>query len=230
MAIPNPNPNIEDGKACDNKTYSSNKINSLITAATELPVPGAGDAGKVLTVNAGADGFELDPIPKELPATELSDAGKVLTVNAAGTGYELDAVPTELPATELSDAGKVLTVNAAGTGYELDTPASSGLIVKKISWTGVEGWSKDIEIPAEDVNCTVLRIVASHPNQDVLGAESFDWGSTAIQYSNRQTREMVNSATYTSPNVLHIVGSGQSTAECFNFLGATYDMYYTTWN
>ena len=60
MAIPNPNPNIEDDKKCDNKTYSSNKIESLIATATELPIPEAGDAGKVLTVNADADGYELD--------------------------------------------------------------------------------------------------------------------------------------------------------------------------
>lgn len=31
MAIPNPNPNIADGIKCDNKTYSSNKIESLIS-------------------------------------------------------------------------------------------------------------------------------------------------------------------------------------------------------
>lgn len=60
MAIPNPNPNIEDGKKCDNKTYSSNKIESLVAAATELPTPEAGDAGKVLTVNSDGDGYELD--------------------------------------------------------------------------------------------------------------------------------------------------------------------------
>ena len=62
MAIPNPNPNIADGVKCDNKTYSSNKIESLISTATELPIPEAGDAGKVLTVNSDADGYELDSI------------------------------------------------------------------------------------------------------------------------------------------------------------------------
>lgn len=36
MAIPNPNPNIEDGKKCDNKTWSSNKIEKVITAATDI--------------------------------------------------------------------------------------------------------------------------------------------------------------------------------------------------
>ena len=60
MAIPNPNPNIADGIKCDNKTYSSNKIESLISTATELPIPEAGDAGKVLTVNSDADGYKLD--------------------------------------------------------------------------------------------------------------------------------------------------------------------------
>ena len=66
MAIPNPNPNIEDGKKCDNKTYSSNKIESLVAEATELPTPEEGDAGKVLTVNADADGYELDtPVAPE---------------------------------------------------------------------------------------------------------------------------------------------------------------------
>ena len=60
MAIPNPNPNIADGIKSDNKTYSSNKIESLIKVATELPIPEEGDAGKVLTVNAGASGYELD--------------------------------------------------------------------------------------------------------------------------------------------------------------------------
>lgn len=60
MAIPNPNPNIADGIKSDNKTYSSNKIESLIKTATELPIPEAGDAGKVLTVNAAEDGYELD--------------------------------------------------------------------------------------------------------------------------------------------------------------------------
>lgn len=72
MAIPNPNPNIADGIKCDNKTYSSNKIESLISAATELPIPEAGDAGKVLTVNAAEDGYELDtPVD---PASIIDDS------------------------------------------------------------------------------------------------------------------------------------------------------------
>lgn len=88
MAIPNPNPNIADGLKCDNKTYSSNKIESLIKVATELPIPEAGDAGKVLTVNSDADGYELDNVGG-IPSIASGDAGKVITVNAGETAYEL---------------------------------------------------------------------------------------------------------------------------------------------
>lgn len=129
MAIPNPNPNIVDGYPCDNKTYSSNKIESLIQVATELPVIHEGDAGKVLTVNADADAYELDSIPNEVPTPALADAGKVITVNAGGTGYELDSIPNELPTPASGDAGKVLTVNAGADGYELDTPVAPTSII-----------------------------------------------------------------------------------------------------
>ena len=90
MAIPNPNPNIADGLKCDNKTYSSNKIESLIKVATELPIPEEGDTGKVLTVNNDL-GYDLETAPGDrLPETVLADAGKVVTVNADGSAYELD--------------------------------------------------------------------------------------------------------------------------------------------
>lgn len=53
MAIPNPNPNIEDGALRDNKTWSSNKIASEIETSSGggVPTPAAGDAGKFLRVN-----------------------------------------------------------------------------------------------------------------------------------------------------------------------------------
>ena len=119
MAIPNPYPNIADDVKSDVTTYSSNKIESLISTAKELPIPAAGDAGKVLTVNNDADGYELDIIPSELPTPEAGDAGKVLTVNSNADGYELDVIPAELPTPESGDAGKVLTVNNNADGYEL---------------------------------------------------------------------------------------------------------------
>lgn len=113
MAIPNPNPNIADGIKSDNKTYSSNKIESLIKTATELPIPEAGDAGKVLTVNNDADGYELDVIPAELPTPAEGDAGKVLTVNAGATGYELDTpvAPTSIINDSTASASTVYSSN-----------------------------------------------------------------------------------------------------------------------
>ena len=101
MSIPNPNPNIADGIKSDNKTYSSNKIESLISAATELPIPEAGDAGKVLTVNAGADGFKLDtPVD---PASVLN------------TGYTEDASSESItvPASTITTATDI-TVTETG--------------------------------------------------------------------------------------------------------------------
>lgn len=87
MAIPNPNPNIADGIKSDNKTYSSNKIESLIKTATELPIPEAGDAGKVLTVNAAEDGYELDtPVD---PTSIIDD-----TASSADTVYSSSQVDT----------------------------------------------------------------------------------------------------------------------------------------
>ena len=120
MAIPNPNPNIADGVKCDNKTYSSNKIESLIKVATELPVPEAGDAGKVLTVNSDADGYELDVIPNELPTPESGDAGKVLAVNAGETGYELEALAAVAASGSYNDLEDTPTIPTVPTLTAID--------------------------------------------------------------------------------------------------------------
>ena len=127
MAIPNPNPNIADGIKSDNKTYSSNKIESLIKTATELPIPEAGDAGKVLTVNSDSDGYELDNVGG-IPSIESGDAGKVITVNAGETAYEL-ATPVA-PESIIDDSA-----SAADTVYsssKVDT-LLSGKINKTVS-------------------------------------------------------------------------------------------------
>ena len=114
MAIPNPNPNIEDGKKCDNKTYSSNKIESLIAAATELPTPEAGDAGKVLTVNSDADGYELKtPVA---PESIIDDSA-----SAADTVYSSSKVDTLL-------SGKADTGDIPTMGSEVTLNASEPLI------------------------------------------------------------------------------------------------------
>lgn len=96
MAIPNPFPNIADDVKSDVTTYSSNKIESLISAATELPIPAAGDEGKVLTVNAEATGYDLDVIPSELPVIGEGDDGKVLGVDSGDYALIPQVDPTDI--------------------------------------------------------------------------------------------------------------------------------------
>lgn len=92
MAIPNPNPNIADGIKSDNKTYSSNKIESLISSATELPTPEAGDSGKALVVNSGEDGYTLESISEAPTLTVIDkddffvDSTNVVNFNAVQYG------------------------------------------------------------------------------------------------------------------------------------------------
>lgn len=73
MAIPNPYPNIADDVKSDVTTYSSNKIESLISAATEVPVPASGDAGKVLAVKASEDGYELESLADVATTGDYTD-------------------------------------------------------------------------------------------------------------------------------------------------------------
>ena len=136
MAIPNPNPNIADGIKSDNKTYSSNKIESLIKTATELPIPEAGDAGKVLTVNSDSDGYELDNVGG-IPSIESGDAGKVITVNAGETAYELDSLP-DLTVYQTKEDDSLQTtadtvvgaINEVNTAIGQRTPKFIGSLVK----------------------------------------------------------------------------------------------------
>ena len=187
MAIPNPNPNIADGLKCDNKTYSSNKIESLIKVATELPIPEEGDAGKVLTVNDDL-GYDLETAPGDrLPETALADAGKVVTVNAAGTGYELDtpAAPTSIIDDSASSASTVYSSDkvdeligikpisktdffATGTAADFDIfQIGKLIIVNRLSFTGITCSQYD---PIATINSAYkpntnsLRALATYPD------------------------------------------------------------------
>ena len=103
MGIPNPL-NIADDLKSDCTTYSSNKIENLITSATELPIPAAGDAGKVLTVNSDSDGYELD-VPVS-PESIIDD-----TASATTTVYSSDKVDDLL-----SDKQDALGLEVIDTG------------------------------------------------------------------------------------------------------------------
>ena len=183
MSIPNPNPNIADGMKCDNKTYSSNKIESLITAATELPIPEAGDAGKVLTVNGDADGYELDSIPVELPTPGSSDAGKVLTVNSNADGYELDSIPSEVPTPAAGDAGKVITVNSGSDAYELVTPVDAQELIDDVDTdTCTTGADLTLSVNTVDINNKIATVTVCTDSNDNT-AELARWGNYVIAVS-----------------------------------------------
>lgn len=101
MAIENVRHPIKDTVKADNSTYSSNKIESLIHSATELPETSIADAGDVLMVN---DEGEWDKgeiiIPQELPTPAAADIGKIVSVVSdgdEGAEYGLEDVPSSEP-------------------------------------------------------------------------------------------------------------------------------------
>lgn len=135
-------------------------------AANEVPKPdGVSDAGKVLTVNAAGDGFELDTPGSGLPAYTSADKGKVLTVGE-GSGTEdkyiispqtvtLDGNgdPAVLPVgsydfSEVTDGDTLtLTLNgdttlitaASGYGYDFLYNHESGTDTVQIAYSAEEG-------------------------------------------------------------------------------------------
>lgn len=142
MAIPNPNPNIEDGKKCDNKTYSSNKIESLVAAATELPTPEAGDAGKVLTVNAAEDGYELDYAGHDLIDDNTASSDTVYSsskvdslLSSKANTADLATVATSGDYDDLLDK-PIEKVTGVGFGSKIDTSTSkvNAYKVGKLCW------------------------------------------------------------------------------------------------
>ena len=139
MAIPNPNPNIADGIKSDNKTYSSNKIESLIKSS-QIPVIGEGDEGKVVTV--GSDGYELDtPVAPESIIDESAAAADTVyssskvdtllsgkasaTVDTAsgGTTFALNDKYT-IPAEILAHTFITITLKRQGKGNTVVMPVS----------------------------------------------------------------------------------------------------------
>lgn len=108
--------------------------------------------------------------------------------------------------------------------------------IKTIEWDGVEGWSKDIEIPLSDIHCMVLGIngVFTIEGREgeliVYQGAPFMWGQTSIPYYmpsyKPTTPAYVAQASYPQPNILHLVGAGQSTAQCFNTNKTHYTMVY----
>lgn len=143
MAIPNPNPNIADGIKSDNKTYSSNKIESLIKTATELPIPEAGDAGKVLTVNSDSDGYELDtPVsPKSIiDDTAASDSSVYSSDKVDDLLSDKQNNITSVSATVAPEAN----VYVSPFSYYVETDFTTEIGTKTVIGIVLEGVSTDV--------------------------------------------------------------------------------------
>lgn len=125
MAIENVRHPIKDTVKADNSTYSSNKIESLIHSATELPEASVADAGDVLMVNEEGEWDKGEIIvPQELPTPAAADIGKIVSVVSdgdEGAEYGLETIPSEVPTPTVADSGKVISVNASGE-YALKKP------------------------------------------------------------------------------------------------------------
>ena len=105
----------------------------MIKTATELPIPEAGDAGKVLAVNAAEDGYELDALATVATTgsyTDLSNKPTIPTIGsvditATTSGYgnlANDGIPISvghpfLAKVTSTEAIVTFYLNAAGTHY-----------------------------------------------------------------------------------------------------------------
>lgn len=149
MAIPNPNPNIADGIKSDNKTYSSNKIESLIASATELPIPAAGDAGKVLTVNATEDGYELDTPITHSDIEDLYIVRKQTLVSEVSISSATESNSTDpIAITSVDGYTPIAVINTRAYGYY-------GSRVLAYAWIANNGLNYSLYNSSTSVSATV---------------------------------------------------------------------------
>lgn len=80
-------------------------------AGVNLPSIGSGDATKILKVNTGETGYELDV---KIPTVQSGDATKLLKINSGEDGYAYGA---KVPDIQAGDATKLLKINSGEDGY-----------------------------------------------------------------------------------------------------------------
>ena len=121
MAIENVRHPIKDTVKADNSTYSSNKIESLIHSATELPETSVEDAGDVLMVNDEGEWAKGEIIiPQEVPTPTSENIGKVVTVVSDGDEG------AEYGLSTLAPAFKSFLIKKTGSSYYFNDTAISG--------------------------------------------------------------------------------------------------------
>lgn len=174
MAIENVRHPIKDTVKADNSTYSSNKIESLIHSATELPETSAADAGDVLMVN---DEGEWDKgeiiIPQEVPTPTSENIGKVVTVVSdgdEGAEYGLENFPNELPVPTMADNGKTIYVSSGH--YTLTQNPKVWKVKKSGSSYYFEDTSLDGSNVVNYIMTAILRVVTD-TGEIALRGENF---------------------------------------------------------
>lgn len=120
-----------------NITSLSGRMTTAETKLGKIPLPAAGDVGKVLGAVADGAGAKLsyvtDQTGGDVPTPAAGDNGKVLTAGSGGT-YSWETAPTgnDVPTPGSGDNGKVLTAGSGGsyswdtvpTGNDVPTPGS----------------------------------------------------------------------------------------------------------
>lgn len=129
--------------------------------ADKETLPDYSEASEGDTLQIGADGPEWAATPNELPAIAAGDAGKVLKVNAGETGTEWGNIPNELPTIGSGDAGKVLKVNSGETGTEWGAIESGGKVYKHsivihVLRTGTNKFQGDVYLTLYSASSTPL--------------------------------------------------------------------------
>lgn len=204
MAICNVKHPIKDTVKADNSTYSSNKIESLIHSATELPETGVEDAGDVLMVNDEGEWAKGEIIvPQELPTPAAADIGKIVSVVSdgdEGAEYGLENAPTEVPVPAVADSGKVISVNSSGA-YVLKKPDKATFDSYSVSKTaGVSTYElSDTTVDGATLlnyyQRTYLSVLDNDTNETILmrGEKLYNAPLPTVRYS---AITYVNSHTY----------------------------------
>ena len=141
------------------------RIGTAETKLGKIPLPEAGDIGKVLGAVADGSGAKLsyvtDQTGGDVPTPAAGDNGKVLTAGSGGT-YSWEAVDTgnDVPTPAAGDNGKVLTAGSGGS-YSWQTAGGGSNLSLECYRAGTyqagDGTSGYFEISASDTDFPLAK-------------------------------------------------------------------------